>query len=347
MKLSWLPTWRRWFNGRKQADQGLVEQLKVMQQCFAILQGHVRTAEAASATAVLQMAERLGTVHERCNSLQQELGKAALQTRNLSDDTVKQAHAQTHALACLQEHEQHFTTAQGEHQALVGAMLTQVKQLTPLASLIGQIARQTNLLAINAAIEAARAGPEGAGFKVVADEVRRLSNQTAEAAQAIAKGIQSVAETHGLAHAGQPTAALDMSALAYIGDEIREMGARPGLVAGQLKTLSEDMEASMVVVRADLIDVLGHMQFQDINRQILEQVDRSLDGLSAHCEGIRAQAARGEIAPTPPKALEQLMGEWLGQYVMDAQRAEHVRAAPDGPDNAASFTRGAPAIELF
>jgi methyl-accepting chemotaxis protein len=332
---------------RPRVDADLLEQLKVMQQCFAILQGHVRAAEASSSVAVLEMAERLGTVHERCNALQAELSSAAQQTRNLSNDTLKQAVAQTNALGCLQQHEQHYSQAQGEHQALVSALLDQVKQLTPLASLIANIARQTNLLAINAAIEAARAGQEGAGFKVVAEEVRRLSNQTADAAQQIARGIQSVAETHGLAHAGKPQEALDMSALDQIGDEIREMGARPGVVASQLKALSEDMEASMTVVRADLIDVLGHMQFQDINRQMLEQVDRSLDGLAAHCDGIRQQAEIGQMSPTPPKALQQLMDEWLGHYVMDQQRAVHVTAAPAGRDNRDDFARNAPPIELF
>jgi len=329
--------WRgllRWLNigpasWRRQAplDQDMQAQLATMQQCFAILQGHVRAAESTSASAVLQMMERLNNVHTRCNALQAELDATVDQTRNLSDDTQKQAVIQSSALQCLQQHEQNFSASQGGHQALIDSLMGQVKQLTPLASLITDIARQTNLLAINAAIEAARAGKEGSGFKVVAEEVRRLSNQTANAAQQIAAGIQAVAQTHQLADARQPHEALDMSALSRIGDEIREMGATPGVVAAQLRAMSEEMNTSMTIIRDDLVNVLGNMQFQDINRQMLEQVDRSLQGLSTHCEALRQQGQDASAADVDPRALERLMHEWLGHYVMDSQRSIHTAGA--------------------
>jgi methyl-accepting chemotaxis protein len=316
-------SWRR----QAPLNQDMLDQLATMQQCFAILQGHVRATESTSASAVLQMMERLNNVHARCNALQSELDAAVTQTRHLSEDTQKQAVTQASALACLQQHEHVFSTSQGSHQQLITSLMTQVKQLTPLASLITDIARQTNLLAINAAIEAARAGKEGSGFKVVAEEVRRLSNQTAHAAEQIATGIQAVAQTHEMASAQQPQEALDLSNLDHIGDEIRMMGATPGVVAAQLRALSEEMNASMNVIREDLVNVLGNMQFQDINRQMLEQVDRSLQGLSTHCEALRQQGLDANVADLDPRALERLMHEWLGHYVMDSQRSIHAAGA--------------------
>lgn len=171
------------------------EQLTASAEQTAIAAGHIAT----SVTEVATGAERqLITVDDGSETVQAMLAK--IEHVSASASTV----TETSSKAALAASEGGMAITQGIEQMriientvahsaqVVETLGERSKEIGQIVATISGIASQTNLLALNAAIEAARAGEQGRGFAVVAEEVRKLAEQSQEAAKQIAHLIQEV-----------------------------------------------------------------------------------------------------------------------------------------------------------
>lgn len=318
---------RRW-RPEKAFPTDLVSQdISTLQQAFGVLTQQVNATIQTSETAVLAMADRLSRVHLATARMHEQMHEAVAQSERLSAESAARVDQQASTLAELAEHEQRFERERQTLVTRVRASAEEVRKLMPLTTLIGEIARQTNMLAINAAIEAARAGAEGAGFKVVAGEVRRLSAETARAAREVSEGItaavRAISDEAALLEARMGEGA--SAQLSEVAGHVQDLVGTLSEVLPYMDRLTHDLDRDVEQVTADILDTLGDMQFQDINRQLLEQINHALGELSTHFAQVY-QLIDGQ-APPPPVQLEQLLQMWTQNYVMHAQRVAHSVAA--------------------
>ncbi len=108
-----------------------------------------------------------------------------------------------------------------EVTALVGDIEKESKQLVEMSKVIGQISSQTNLLAMNAAIEAAHAGDFGAGFSVVADEIRKLAEDSGRQAKQIGEVLKSIKQMVDNAYAKAGTVQTEFDSVVSLAGQVK------------------------------------------------------------------------------------------------------------------------------
>lgn len=170
-----------------------------------------------------------------------------------------------------------FVRSRDEVVGSVRSLSTASSSLGQMAEDVAKLARQTNLLSINAAIEAARAGQSGRGFAVVAAEVRRLSTESGDTGKRIGDQVGDFSERMRLT-LGQASAhsARDAQAMQASEHTITQVVSTVDTTVGDLNARAAELSARGEAVKAQVEQLMVTFQFQDRVHQIMDQVGASI-----------------------------------------------------------------------
>ncbi|HEX8963028.1 MAG TPA: methyl-accepting chemotaxis protein [Rhodocyclaceae bacterium] len=288
--------------------QSMIDQLNAAQESVA--------RESLLSRIFLRSERGLSMAIEHVSGSLTEVAGHSVQSETLSNDYAQTAQHMSNAADDMSGALGRAMSATENSSHALSDLSAKADTIKSLTGHIDVIAKQTNLLALNAAIEAARAGEAGRGFAVVADEVRKLADQAQKAAEEIAAAIAAMTDAMRGVLGQMEALGGSMAEARTTADEFRQRLAgsseSAGVVGGLASSIGEGvrlMEASMRLVafaQRARTDVTSILYGKDIDVSNLSELEQKALAIAGERKWVKGSEDRDALIDIYDKLFENI-----------------------------------------
>lgn len=227
--------------------RSLVSRIKSAAQQVAVASEHSRQTATELTEAALKQAAQITETTERVKTMarsMEDMSKSAEKSAEVAQGSVQTAKRGSEAVQNTIQGMDQMREQIQETAKRIKRLGESSQQIGEIVELINDIAEQTNILSLNAAIQAAMAGEAGRGFAVVADEVQRLAERSAEATKQIADLVKTIQ-----ADTNEAVASMEQATHGVV--ETTRLADAAGQALGEIESVSEQLSTLIVSIARD------------------------------------------------------------------------------------------------